>query len=164
MSHSASEEVISAAKEYLCAACRKYWKSNTVAMSVVLQLEERVLEEHWWSLKPRSSGQLYTKGGPKNGSARRPQFWSRAICAELKAGPSGGPIFGAAFCIKLPAGACFNDHQCPSKTRSSSCKTLLMATAGAPSRRKRFCMRFVDPIPGPPWNSIDTARPQADVF
>ena len=36
-------------------------------------------------------------------------------------------------------------------------------TAGAPSKRKRFCMRFVDPIPGPPWNSIDTARPQADV-
>ena len=35
-------------------------------------------------------------------------------------------------------------------------------TAGAPSRRKRFCMRFVDPIPGPPWNSIDTARQRAN--
>ena len=74
-----------------------------VAMSVVLQLEEHVLKKRWWLLKPRSSGQFYTKGGPKNGSARRPQFWSRAICAELKVGPSGGPIFGAAFCIKLPA-------------------------------------------------------------
>ena len=38
------------------------------------------------------------------------------------------------------------------------------ATAGAPSRRKRFCMRFVDPIPGPPWNSIGTARQRADAF
>ena len=74
-----------------------------VARSMVLQLEERVLKEHWWLLKPHSSGQFYAKGGPKNGSAGRPQFWSRAICAELKAGPAGGPIFGAAFCIKLPA-------------------------------------------------------------
>ena len=42
------------------------------------------------------------KAAPKNGSARRPQFWSCAIRAELKAGPSGGPIFGAAFSKKLP--------------------------------------------------------------
>ena len=49
-------------------------RACAVAMSVVLQLEERVLEEHRRSLKPRSSGQLYTKGGPKNGSARRPCF------------------------------------------------------------------------------------------
>ena len=45
-----------------------------VAMSWFLQLEERVLKEHWWLLKPRPSGQFYTKGGPKNGSARRPRF------------------------------------------------------------------------------------------
>ena len=60
-------------------------RARAVAMSVVLQLEERVLKKRWWLLKPRSSGQFYTKGGPKN------------------VGPSGGPIFGAAFCIKLPA-------------------------------------------------------------
>ena len=41
---------------------------------------------------------------------------------------------------------------------------LILGTAGAPSRRKRFCMRFVDPIPGPPWNSIDTPRQRADAF
>ena len=40
----------------------------------------------------------------------------------------------------------------------------LMATGSAPSRRKRFCMRFVDPIPGPLWNSIDMARQRADAF
>ena len=48
-------------------------RARAVAMSVVLQLEERVLEKHWWLLKPRSSRHFFAKGGPKNGSARRPQ-------------------------------------------------------------------------------------------
>ena len=49
-------------------------RARAVAMSVVLQLEEHVLKKRWWLLKPRSSGQFYTKGDPKNGSARRPQY------------------------------------------------------------------------------------------
>ena len=52
--------------------------SSTVAVVCFLQLEERVLKKRWWLLKSRSSGQFYTRRGPKNGSARRPQFWSRA--------------------------------------------------------------------------------------
>ena len=81
--------------------------TSPVAMGMVFGTWRTCFEKAGWLSKPRSSSQFCAKGGPKIGSARRPQFWSRAICAELKLGPSGGPSFGPAFCANLRAWAWF---------------------------------------------------------
>ena len=81
--------------------------TSPVAMGMVFGTWRTCFEKAGWLSKPRSSSQFCAKGGPKIGSARRPQFWSRAICAELKLGPSGGPSFGPAFCANLRARAWF---------------------------------------------------------
>ena len=70
-----------------------------VAMSMVLQVEERVLKEHWWwwLLKPRSSGQFYRKGAPKMGPPDGPAFSSAQIARDQNWGRLADPFLGPPF-------------------------------------------------------------------
>ena len=65
-----------------------------VAMSRVLQLEERVLEEHWWSLKPRSRGQFLQKAAPEMGPPDGPAFSSAQIARDQNWGRLADPFLG----------------------------------------------------------------------
>ena len=102
--------------------------TSPVAMGMVFGTWRTCFEKAGWLSKPRSSSQFCAKGRPKIGSARRPQFWSRAICAELKLGPSGGPSFGPPFAQICELERGFDNQPAFSKHVLQVPKTIPMAT------------------------------------